>query len=135
MHTQSFLNLPRQNGCRVTKVYFGVLDVLVHHKHFWRSFRVRSSASWVRILVHCALIITWAYAHPSAPQAYQCKITQSTGMAKATRAFFQPDFLERESLSGLRREKNQQQSQVRLNFKVFNDVDNRAKANRVIKGG
>ena len=39
-----------------------------------------------------------------------------------------PDFLERESPSGLRREKNQQQSQVRLNFKVFNDVDNRAKA-------
>ena len=38
------------------------------------------------------------------------------------------DFLERESPSGLRREKNQQQSQVRLNFKVFNDVDNRAKA-------
>ena len=39
-----------------------------------------------------------------------------------------PDFLERESPSGLRREKNQQQSQVRLNFKVFNDDDNRAKA-------
>ena len=40
-----------------------------------------------------------------------------------------PDFLERESPSGLRREKNQQQSQVRLNFKVFNDaVNNRAKA-------
>ena len=41
-----------------------------------------------------------------------------------------PDFLERKSPSGLRREKNQQQSQVRLNFKdfVFNDVDNRAKA-------
>ena len=39
------------------------------------------------------------------------------------------DFLERESPSGLRREKNQQQSQVRLNFKVFNDaVNNRAKA-------
>ena len=37
-------------------------------------------------------------------------------------------FLERESPSGLRRETNQQQSQVRLNFKVFNDVDNRAKA-------
>ena len=56
-------------------------------------------------------------------------------MANATRGFFHPDFLERESLFGLRREKNQQQSQVRLNFKVFNDVDNRAKANRVIKGG
>ena len=39
-----------------------------------------------------------------------------------------PDFLERESPSGLRREKSQQQTQVRLNFKVFNDVDNRAKA-------
>ena len=40
-----------------------------------------------------------------------------------------PDFLEREGPSGLRREKNQQQSQVRLNFKVFNDaVNNRAKA-------
>ena len=39
-----------------------------------------------------------------------------------------PDFLERESPSGLRREKNQQQLQVRLNFKVFNDIDNRAKA-------
>ena len=39
-----------------------------------------------------------------------------------------PDFLERESPSGLRREKNQQQRQVRLNFKVFNDVDNGAKA-------
>ena len=39
-----------------------------------------------------------------------------------------PDFLERESPSGLRREKNQQQSQVRLNFKVFNDIDNIAKA-------
>ena len=40
-----------------------------------------------------------------------------------------PDFLERESTSGVRREKNQQQSQVRLNFKVFNDaVNNRAKA-------
>ena len=38
------------------------------------------------------------------------------------------DFLEREGPSGLRREKNQQQSQVRLNFKVFNDVDNRANA-------
>ena len=39
------------------------------------------------------------------------------------------DFLERESPSGLRREKNQQQSQVPLNFKVFNDaVNNRAKA-------
>ena len=38
-----------------------------------------------------------------------------------------PDFLERESTSGVRREKNQQQSQVRLNFKVFNDDDNRAK--------
>ena len=39
-----------------------------------------------------------------------------------------PDFLERESTSGVRREKNQQQSQVRLHFKVFNDDDNRAKA-------
>ena len=38
------------------------------------------------------------------------------------------DFLERESPSGLRREKNQQQRQVRQNFKVFNNVDNRAKA-------
>ena len=58
-------------------------------------------------------------------------------MANATRGFFHPDFLERESLSGLshRREKNKQQSRVRLNFKVFNDVGNRAKANRVIKGG
>ena len=55
-------------------------------------------------------------------------------MANATRGFLAgkprvyPDFLERESPSGLRRQKNQQQSQVRLNFKVFNDVDNRAKA-------
>ena len=56
-------------------------------------------------------------------------------MANATRGFFHPDFLERESLSRLRREKNQQRSQVRLNFKVFNAVDNRAKANRVIKEG
>ena len=56
-------------------------------------------------------------------------------MANTTRDFFHPDVLERESLSGLRREKNQQQSQVRLTFKVFNDVDNRAKASRVIKGG
>ena len=51
-------------------------------------------------------------------------------MENATRGFFHPDVLERESLSGLRREKNQQQSQVRLN-----DDDNRTKANRVIKGG
>ena len=36
-------------------------------------------------------------------------------MANATRGFFHPDFLQRESLSGLRREKNQQQSPVRLN--------------------
>ena len=27
------------------------------------------------------LVITWPYVRPSAPQAYQCKITQSTGMA------------------------------------------------------
>ena len=39
-----------------------------------------------------------------------------------------PDFLERESPSGLRREKSQQQTQVRLNFKVFNDVDKKVKA-------
>ena len=39
-----------------------------------------------------------------------------------------PDFLERESPSGLKREKNQQQNQVLLNFKVFNDINNRAKA-------
>ena len=56
-------------------------------------------------------------------------------MANATRGFFHPEFLERESVSRLRREKNQQQSQVLLNFKVFNDVGNRAKANKVIKGG
>ena len=56
-------------------------------------------------------------------------------MVNATRGFFHPDFLERESLSGLRREKKKQQSQVRLNFKVLNDADNRAKANGVIKGG
>ena len=31
--------------------------------------------------------------------------------------------------------KKKKQSRVRLNFKVFNDVGNRAKANRVIKGG
>ena len=39
-----------------------------------------------------------------------------------------PDFLKRESPSGLRREKNQRQNQVRLHFKVFNDVNNRAKS-------
>ena len=27
------------------------------------------------------VVITWPYVRPSAPQAYQCKITQSTGMA------------------------------------------------------
>ena len=47
----------------------------------------------------------------------------SAGNLKCT-----PTFLERESPFGLRTEKNQQQSQVRLNFKLFNDVDNRAKA-------
>ena len=50
-------------------------------------------------------------------------------MANTTRGFsVHPDFLERESPSGLKREKNQKQSQVRLNFKVFNDINNRAEA-------
>ena len=50
VHKQSFLNLLRQNGCRVTSVYFGVLNVLVHHKHFRQSFRARSGVPWVRKL-------------------------------------------------------------------------------------
>ena len=64
---------------------------------------------------------------PSTPQVYQCKRTQSTGVATqmeleglarncvATRTF---------------REKKQQQSRVflRLSFNVYTDIDNRERA-------
>ena len=81
----------------------------------------RSWAPWVRKFDYpCIweiLVILFPYARPSAPQAYQCKITQSTGIAtQSNTGFFggklhgHPDFLERE------REKKKQ-SQIRLNFK------------------
>ena len=61
------------------------------------------------------------YARPSAPQAYQCKTTQSTGIAtQCNTGFFggklhgHPDFLERERE---REREKKKQSQIRLNFK------------------
>ena len=66
----------------------------------------------------------------SAPQAYQCKITKSTGMPNQLQheVFWReiacppppPDFLERK--------KQQRQSRFRLNCNVFTDVDNRERA-------
>ena len=60
---------------------------------FYRSSRARSARSgapWVKkcgkLPIRENLVITWPYTdrppdRPSAPQAYQCKIIQSTGMA------------------------------------------------------
>ena len=52
------------------------------------------------------------------PQACQCEINQSTGMATQMQhgVFWPPRLFKREK---------RQQSQVRLNFKDFTDMDNR----------
>ena len=63
------------------------------------------------------------YARLFAPQAYQFKITQSTGIATLTqhRVFWRKIAWP----PGLFREREKKKSQVRLNFKVFTDVVNR----------
>ena len=67
-----------------------------HSNHYSGALarEARSGAPWVRkcgkLPIQENLVITWPYTErasdrPSAPQAYQCKITQSTGMATQMR--------------------------------------------------
>ena len=66
--------------------------------------------------------------HPSAPQAYQCKITQSTGMATQ----MQLKVLFGRKLHGRQtfKKKKQQQSRVFFGviFYVYTNMDNRERA-------
>ena len=77
------------------------------------------------------MVITRPYARPSlrpsAPQAYQCKITQLTGMTpQATRGVLAGNFMATRTF----REKKQQQSRVFFDviFDVYTHVDNRERA-------
>ena len=70
---------------------------------------------------------------PSAPQAYQCKIIQSTGMATQMQpAFSRPTHFLREKPWGRRcfSKKKQQQSRVFFDviFQDYTHVDNRERA-------
>ena len=75
-----------------------------------------SWAPWVRKFDYpCIweiLVIMLPYARPSEPQACQCKISQSTGIATQCNTGFygHPEFLEQER-------ERKKQSQIRLNFK------------------
>ena len=65
---------------------------------------------------------------PSAPQAYQCKITQSTGMATQMQI---PNYLEGNHMAAQTfRKKKEQQSRVFFSiiFNVYTNVDNRERA-------
>ena len=109
-------------------------DVLVHHKHFWRSSRAQRCTmgkNFGSLCINNHVSVRTTFLTTGSIPIYNNSISR---YGKCNTGFFggkpkvHPDFLERESPSGLRREKSQQQTQVRLNFKVFNDVDKKAKA-------
>ena len=77
--------------CSLARIFWDFLYV-----YFWRSSRAQSASGapwvtkWSNLPIRENLLITWPYTdrptacpsdRPSAPRAYQCKITQSTGMA------------------------------------------------------
>ena len=93
-------------------------------------FRARSGAPWVRkfgyLCIREILVTRNRPACPSAPQAYQCKITiNRCGNPNGTRGFWR-------EIAGPRGRfgKKKQLSRVflRLSFNVYTDMDNRERA-------